>query len=115
MYGFSVSLISTIDGRRRIDSIQLTEEGFGQRHDVRKALCVVHPENGTLFDGVETGPGLEFPVETFTSLTLDETRNLANGVDVDLSVLLSLQEAKSAIEKNARDAGTPPSIFIELR
>ena len=48
-------------------------------------------------------------------LSIASTRNLANGVDVDLSVFLSLQEAKSAIEKNGRDAGTPPSIFIELR
>jgi|UPI0008311D34 hypothetical protein len=114
MYGFALSLISTLDGRRRIDTIPLTTECFGQRRAVREAMSAKVAGNAELFDLIETGPGVEIPFETMTSLEIDKDGKTANGVDVDLVVLFTLSEAKSAVEKNARDRGIRPMLFLDL-
>ncbi|WNJ87946.1 hypothetical protein [Bosea sp. 685] len=113
-FSHALSLMSTLDGRRRIDTILLTTECFGQRRSVREALSAKIAGNTELFDLVETGPGVEIPFETMSSLEINDKAGIANGVDAELSVLLALKEAKSAVEKNARDRGSPPTIFIEL-
>lgn len=114
MFHFAVSTVSINDGRRRMDTIHLTSECYGQRLQLRRALCAKHPENEALFDLVEAGPGVVFPIETFTALSLDENAKEANGVEVDLEVLLSLETAQSAITKLIRDTGSNPEIFIGL-
>jgi hypothetical protein len=114
MFHFAVSTISTVDGRRRMDTIHLTSECYGQRLLLRRALCAKHPGNESLFDLVEAGPAVEVPIETFTSLALDEKAKVANGIDVDLEVLLSLKTAQSSIIKLIRDTGSNPEIFIGL-
>lgn len=114
MYRFTVSTIAIVDGRRRLDTIPLSSDCYGQRQQVRRVLCAKDPANEALFVLIEAGPGLRLPIETFTSLTFDETSKLANGIEVDLEVLLSLQTAHSAITKLIRDTETNPDTFVEL-
>lgn len=114
MYRFTVSTIAIVDGRRRLDTIPLSSDCYGQRLQVRRVLSAKHSGNEALIDLVEAGPGVELPIETFTSLAFDETNKLANGIEVDLEVLLSLQTAHSAITKLIRDTGTNPDTFVEL-
>ena len=113
-HGISLSIISTENGRRRINTHQLTNDSYGQRLQIRRALSAIDKANDTLFDMVEEGPGVEILPHSFLFMTLDERALIANGIDVDLTVMLSLKEAKSRIDTLISTTGKPPELFLEL-
>lgn len=112
-YGLSLSIISRVNGARRITTHALTNDCTLQRHQVYDVLAAKAPELTELFDIAERGAGVEIPVTVFEMIEVDTTANIANGIGVDPTPAHLLDEAKDIIFGIISATGHKPELFIE--